>query len=131
MTDRRNPFRPLFAENTNFVKGLWPSIRTLIPSNPSSSADPHAHQSHPTAGSEPIRRPLTLTTATTPQPSGQEILTAAPATNVITTLTPTQPPITVPTAEITPTTFTVPFGSRQVESPAGAGHTEFERRSLK
>ncbi|KAM3174892.1 hypothetical protein ACTXT7_009603 [Hymenolepis weldensis] len=125
VTDRRNSFRPLFAENTNFVKGLWPSIRTLIPSNPSSSADPHAHPPHPAAGSEPIRRPLTLTTATTPQPSGQEIQTAAPVTNVITTLTPTQPPITVPTAEITPTT------SRQVESPAAAGHTESERRSLK
>ncbi|VDL51930.1 unnamed protein product [Hymenolepis diminuta] len=131
VTDRRNPFRPLFAENTNFVKGLWPSIRTLIPSNPSSSADLHAHQSHPTAGSEPIRRPLTLTTATTPQPSGQEIQTAAPATNVITTQTPTQPPITLPTAEITATTFTGPFGSRQFESPAAAGHTESERRSLK
>ncbi|KAM7537314.1 hypothetical protein Aperf_G00000063957 [Anoplocephala perfoliata] len=33
IVDKKSTFRPLFAEETNFMQNLWPSIRELIPSS--------------------------------------------------------------------------------------------------
>nr|CDS26378.2 expressed protein [Hymenolepis microstoma] len=120
VTDRRNPFRPLYAENTNFVRGLWPCIRELIPSNPSCPTDPAAGPSRPVSGSERIPRPLTFTT----QISGQSRRTAVPSTL-------TQPPIAATICQTTAATRIVPSGSRQAESPAATGHTGSEKRLSK
>ncbi|VDO06782.1 unnamed protein product [Rodentolepis nana] len=121
VTERRNQYRPLYAENTNLVRALWPSLREIIPSDSSRPSDTAAGPSHPVSGSEGTPRPPILIT---PTMSGQSRQTAVPSTS-------TQHPITAPIGQTTGASRIVPSGSRQRESPAATGHTGSERRSLR